>query len=298
MSYAEKPADRGGLRRGTFLKMGAAGAGALALGATGQAVVPDLKKRGLFSANGVFDASSTALADLIYIEAFPTSPLILNPFSDYLLIPPAMSPVPDTIYTQWARGPSATGGPGFGLGEQNSFGNDTHQIPPKFGPTPNVSDLKVYQIKLEVNTHKFTNSKVRPITNKGRPAPWFNTSGVQQPPAGPDGVYLPPSTIYGFNGTFPGPRLNAEYGKPVLVRFDNPLDENRMNLDRQDFGSPADTGFMFLTHLHNGHTAPESDGQPHYSMTRGPLAPGYAAGTFVDNLYLNWPAGGDSREKQ
>jgi hypothetical protein len=31
---------------------------------------------------------------------------------------------------------------------------------------------------------------------------------------------LPPSTIYGFKGTFPGPRINAEYGKPVIVRFE------------------------------------------------------------------------------
>ena len=37
---------------------------------------------------------------------------------------------------------------------------------------------------------------------------------------------LPASTIYGFNGTFPGPRINAEYGKPALVRFENQLDEN------------------------------------------------------------------------
>ena len=74
---------------------------------------------------------------------------------------------------------------------------------------------------------------------------------------------LPPSTIYGFNGTFPGPMINAEYGKPALVRFENDLDENPLNLDRQDFGAPE---WGFLTHLHNGHTAPESDGNPHYSM--------------------------------
>jgi len=101
MSYAEKPADRGGLRRGTFLKMGAAGAGALALGATGEAVVPGLRKRGLFSANGVFDASSTAIADLIYIEAFPTSPLILSPFRDPLLIPKALAVPPSSQRAGW-----------------------------------------------------------------------------------------------------------------------------------------------------------------------------------------------------
>ena len=106
---------------------------------------------------------------------------------------------------------------------------------------------------------------------------------------------LPPSTIYGFNGTFPGPRINAEYGKPVLVRFENHLDENPLNLDRQDFGSPD---YSFLTHLHNGHTAPESDGNPHYSFLFGPKDKGFPVRSFVDQLYLNWPAGNDSREKQ
>ena len=75
----------------------------------------------------------------------------------------------------------------------------------------------------------------------------------------------------------------------------NHLDENPLNLDRQDFGAPD---CSFLTHLHNGHTAPESDGNPHYSMSYGPQHTGYRTGQWVDNLYLNWPAGGDDREKQ
>ena len=70
--------------------------------------------------------------------------------------------------------------------------------------------------------------------------------------------------------------INAEYGKPVLVRFENHLDENPMGLDRQDFGSPDQS---FLTHLHNGHTAPESDGNPHYSMRYGPQHAGYRPGS-------------------
>ena len=89
--------------------------------------------------------------------------------------------------------------------------------------------------------------------------------------------------------------INAEYGQPALVRFSNHLDENEDNLDRQDFGSPD---LSFLTHLHNGHTAPESDGNPHYSMRRGPKDKGYGPGMWVDNLYLNWPAESDDREKQ
>ena len=90
--------------------------------------------------------------------------------------------------------------------------------------------------------------------------------------------------------------INAEYGKPVLVRFENHLDENPLSLDRQDFGAPD---WSFLTHLHNAHTAPESDGNPHYSMTYGPQVPRLPAeACWCDNLYLNWPAGGDDREKQ
>ena len=68
--------------------------------------------------------------------------------------------------------------------------------------------------------------------------------------------------------------INAEYGKPALVRFENHLDENPLDLDRQDFGAPD---CSFLTHLHNGHTAPESDGNPHYSMRYGPQAHGLPA---------------------
>ncbi len=132
-----------------------------------------------------------------------------------------------------------------------------------------------------------------PIDVKGKPTVSFDAQGNSFP-AGTQRL-LPPSTIYGFNGTFPGPRINAEYGKPCLVRFNNQLDQNPLNLDRQDFGAPD---WSFLTHLHNGHTAPESDGQPHYAMRYGPRAKGYSPGQWVDNLYLNWPAGGDDREKQ
>ena len=66
--------------------------------------------------------------------------------------------------------------------------------------------------------------------------------------------------------------INNEYGKPTLVRFENHLDENPQNLDRQDFGAPD---WSFLIHLHNAHTAPESDGNPHYSMLQGPQHEGY-----------------------
>jgi FtsP/CotA-like multicopper oxidase with cupredoxin domain len=284
----------GRVSRRVALRLGAAGATGVALGAAGGFGGPVLARRGLLSADGTLAAAGTALADtFFYKENFPTSPLILNPFNDELPIPKALAP--STDYTDWASPP------GPGLGQQNGsdgrFGtgldalaNEKHQMWPSAVGSP---DPIVYKIDLLVRTHAFTTSQVMPITSAGQPAVSFDETGKSYP-AG-QVRSLPPSTIYGFNGTFPGPRINAEYGKPCLVRFENHLDDNPMGLDRQDFGSPDQS---FLTHLHNGHTAPESDGNPHYSMRYGPKYQGYKPGQFVDNLYLNWPAGNDEREKQ
>jgi FtsP/CotA-like multicopper oxidase with cupredoxin domain len=274
-----------GVTRRVVLRLGAVGAAGAAVTAAGSLGAPYLARQGLLSADGAFAATATALGDLLfYVEEFPTSPLILSPFKDPLPIPKALAPVPASTVSAWPLPP------GPGPGQQNSLRNEQHQIwPDRIG----FPDPIVYKIDLLVRTHSFTTSQVLPIDDGGQPTVSFDATGKRFP-AGTKRT-LPDSTIYGFNGTFPGPMINAEYGKPVLVRFTNRLDENPLGLDRQDFGAPD---WSFLTHLHNGHTAPESDGNPHYSMIAGPHAEGFATGAFVDNLYLNWPAGGDDREKQ
>ena len=152
----------------------------------------------------------------------------------------------------------------------------------------------VYQIKAQVAGHNVhvvagpADQQLRQERHAARQRPTRTRASCRE------------STIYGFNGTFPGPRINAEYGRAALVRFENHLDEDN-GYDRQDFGAP---NYSFLTHLHNGHTAPESDGQPHYASYRfGPLGrftheAAWEPGEYVDNLYLGYPAGGDDREKQ
>ncbi|HSB79014.1 MAG TPA: multicopper oxidase domain-containing protein [Candidatus Methylomirabilis sp.] len=209
------------------------------------------------------------------IEVLPTSPLILSPFTDPLPIPPVYRPSDPRTWRDPRTGLLAP--PGQGVGQQDSDGG-THQAWPSVLGLP---DPICYKIPLQVREHAFTTSLVLPI----------NSSGVEVIP--PDGIRgprsLPASTIYGFNGTFPGPMINVEYGRPVLVRFENHLDENPLNLDRQDFGSPD---LAFLTHLHNGHTAPESDGNPNHKPF------GYQPQQWVDNLYLNYPPDGDAREMQ
>jgi FtsP/CotA-like multicopper oxidase with cupredoxin domain len=282
--------------RRNLLKLGAAGAAVAGLGVTQTSLVPSLRNRGLANPEGVLDATSIAFAGALYIENFPTSPLILDPFKDNLLVPQALRPIDPAVVSGWALPP------GPGPGEQNSLRNEAHQIwPNRNGKLAGWPEPRVYKLDCLVRQHSFTSSQVLPIDSNGRPTVSFDgPGGTTQIPAGTPRT-LPASTIYGFNGTFPGPRINAEYGQPNLVRFENHLDDNPLNLDRQDFGSPD---YSFLTHLHNGHTAPESDGNPHYSMRFGPRDRGYApsgkpgAPTFVDNLYLNWPAGGLESEKQ
>src|SRR5471032_2087188 len=141
--------------RRLFLQMGAVVTAVLATGVAGSLIVPQLRRRGLWSPDGVFDAASQAFAasGTPYTEAFPTSPLILHPFSDQLTVPKAMRPIdPATLSPR----------PGPGAGEQNSLHNQAHQIWPS-DPRVGYPDPIIYQIKCQVSTHSFTPSQVLPI---------------------------------------------------------------------------------------------------------------------------------------
>jgi len=63
-----------------------------------------------------------------------------------------------------------------------------------------------------------------------------------------------PTTMWAFDGVVPGPLIKAKYGEPVMVRFHNHLPSVKTP---QAFGIAEIT-----THLHNGHTPSESDGNP------------------------------------
>src|SRR4051794_14209706 len=272
------------LTRRDMLKLSAGGAGMFMIGAGGLAIP-----------QGVAGGGS------LYIEAFPTSPLILNPFNDPLNIPTAMRPVDPAGWDSLGGMPDPKAqdciGPSPTKDYYNKYGQTlgTHQLWPGDGVTAPYLKTKplVYQIKVQVAGHSFTTSQVQPINSFGQ---------IVTPPrssnSNPRG--LPQSTIYGFNGTSPGPRINAEYGQASLVRFENHLDVSN-GYDRQDFGAP---NYSFLTHMHNGHTAPESDGNPHYTAYRfNPLGrddeeAAWEPGEWVDQIYLGYPAGGDDREKQ
>src|SRR5713101_2362907 len=92
---------------------------------------------------------------------------------------------------------------------------------------------------------------------------------------------LPIQTIWGFDdgvhATSPGPTYRADYGIAQLVRNINALPAANMN---GGFGMPSVT-----THLHNGHTPSESDGNP---------CDFYPIGNFCDQYYPNVLAGFNS----
>ena len=232
------------ISRRSLLKATAAGAGFLALGGAGFASAAPIAQRLLLGGVG---------ADSLYIEAWPTSPLILNPFTDELLIPQATRPVPQSVWSNWKHWKTgASIVPGPGAGKQDDMGQ-THSVYPGVAtkldgspnPTANYPWPLIYQIKLQVAQHSFTSSSVLPINSNGQPSISYGPGGATY--AAGTVRNLPASTITGFNGnwsdssssaTFPGPRINAAYGQPVILRFENHMDENPLNLGREDFGSP------------------------------------------------------------
>lgn len=86
---------------------------------------------------------------------------------------------------------------------------------------------------------------------------------------------LPPQTLFTYNGQVPGPLFHNFYGQRVIVRFRN----NLPFVGFDNFGRGE-----ISTHLHNGHTASESDGFP---------MDFYAAPLFKDHHYPNIRAGYD-----
>ena len=84
----------------------------------------------------------------------------------------------------------------------------------------------------------------------------------------------------------PGPTFKANYDEPILVRRINDLPEVGANPEghaRLQFALPSTT-----THLHNAHTASESDGFPNDWINPG---------EYWDHHYGNFAQGYDAREK-
>jgi FtsP/CotA-like multicopper oxidase with cupredoxin domain len=240
--------------------------------------------------NFVYGTETGDTAGSLYIETYPTSPLILEPFTDPLPIPNPTQPLTeaearDRWGTEYLPYPNKN--------QQDCDFNHGHNGYHQLWPNNTAEGLYLpqplmYDITMQVSKHRFTSSPVQPIDRDGNP--------VTPPGSSNDGPRnLPDSVIYGFNGGFPGAMIYARYYQPVLLRIQNYLADDH-GYDCGDFGDPER---KFLTHLHNGHTAAESDGNPnHREGGYGPSELAGQCGQWCDNLYLNYPAGGDSREMQ
>jgi FtsP/CotA-like multicopper oxidase with cupredoxin domain len=103
---------------------------------------------------------------------------------------------------------------------------------------------------------------------------------------------IPAQTIWGFNlggsaasdvGTFPGPTIVSHYQEPWLIRRFNELPPQSQN---GGFGVPE-----MSTHLHNFHSAPESDGGPCRWFFRGQYFDYYFTGQQAGFASTNQPNG-------
>ena len=97
----------------------------------------------------------------------------------------------------------------------------------------------------------------------------------------PDPPYDAGTLGFGFDGMTPGPTFHARYGEPILVRRHNNLPP--VGVSKVTFALPYTT-----THLHNSHTASESDGYPMDYIKPG---------EYWDHHYCCFPSGNDPREK-
>jgi spore coat protein A len=75
---------------------------------------------------------------------------------------------------------------------------------------------------------------------------------------------VPPTTLWGYGASCPGPTIEARRGEPLLVEWANELPRKHiLPVDCTLHGAEADKPEVrTVVHLHGGRTAPESDGYP------------------------------------
>ena len=84
---------------------------------------------------------------------------------------------------------------------------------------------------------------------------------------------LPPTPVWTYQGTYPGPTFEVRRGQPIAVKWINNLPSRHLfaeaidhTLHGADKGEPD---VRTVVHLHGGKTMPESDGHPEAWFTRG-----------------------------
>jgi len=75
---------------------------------------------------------------------------------------------------------------------------------------------------------------------------------------------FPATTVWGFEGSYPGPTIEARHNKPVSVKWINELPNRHiLPIDTTLHGSePWQPEVRTVVHLHGAHTKPQFDGYP------------------------------------
>ena len=82
---------------------------------------------------------------------------------------------------------------------------------------------------------------------------------------------LPATTVWGYNGTYPGPTFETRTGKPVAVHWKNNLPSNHfLPIDHGLHGAETTVpDVRSVVHLHGAKVLPDSDGHPEAWFTNG-----------------------------
>lgn len=81
---------------------------------------------------------------------------------------------------------------------------------------------------------------------------------------------LPPTTVWGYNGMYPGPTFEVRRDHPIFVKWINKLPfEHLLPVDRTVHGAhPDQPSVRTVVHLHGARIRPENDGYPEAWFTR------------------------------
>ena len=96
---------------------------------------------------------------------------------------------------------------------------------------------------------------------------------------------LPPTRVWGYDGAYPGPTIEARRGQAVTVTWTNDLRELESGQLRATHALTVDTCLhgpdmtgstpVTIVHLHGGKVAPHSDGYPELAFAPGGSSPVY-----------------------
>ncbi len=85
---------------------------------------------------------------------------------------------------------------------------------------------------------------------------------------------LPPTRLWGYEGQYPGPTIEALRGRPIVVQWENHLPSQHIfEIDPRIHGAmPPTPAVRTVPHLHGARTRSESDGLPEKWFTPGDSA--------------------------